>query len=198
MNNECLGPTFSENQKKEAIFQDGCLVIAREISDTIVHIVMQVSSGPTFPQNVISHAKRKSSIWPPFSNMATGERPFIWFLTWITIGLLHFYYLASEYCLPTISGSPLVITCACTQLCALKAKAVALTSTTTFGLASTFGQLFAALGNWWEGHPYYLPNVIFQSPSPVGRALCIHLTNSCLAPDTGSLISCTLDMLSKR
>ena len=49
-----------------------------------------------------------------------------------------------------------------------------------------------------ECHPHYLPNIIFLFPSPVGRALCIHLTSSCLAPDTGSLISCTLDMFYKR
>ena len=117
-------------------------------------------------QNVVLKPPRppltmQITIWLPFFKMAAGERPFIWFLTWITIGLLHFDYLASKYSLPTMSGSQLVITCARTQLCALKAKAVALTSTTTFGLAPAFGQLFAALGNWWECHPYYLPNIIF-------------------------------------
>ena len=60
-----------------------------------------------------------------------------------------------------MTGSQLVITCASTQLCALKAKAVALAPTTTFSLAPAFGQLFAALCNWWECHPHYLPNVVF-------------------------------------
>ena len=108
-----------------AIFQDGCLVIAREMNDTIVHFVMQathfaVCSGSTFPQKVVSHAK--NAIWPPFSNMAAGERHFMCFfyLDWDWIITFRLFG-------PPMSGSQLVVTCVRTQLCALKAKAVALT-----------------------------------------------------------------------
>ena len=92
----------------------------------------------------------------------------------------------------------LIIAFAGTQLCALKAKVVPFASSTTFSLAPAFCQLLTALGNWWECRPHYLPNFTFFSPPPVGRALCMHLTYSYLAPDTGSLISGTLHVLCKR
>ena len=63
----------------------------------------------------------------------------------------------------------LIIAFAGTQLCALKAKAVAFASSTTFSLAPAFCQLLTALGNWWECRPHYLPNFTFFSPPPVGN-----------------------------
>ena len=93
----------------------------------------------------------------------------------------------------------LIITFTGTQLSTLKTKMVAFaSSSSTFNLTPTFSQLLTVLSNWWECHPHYLPNVILFPPNPVGRTLHIHLINSCLAPDTGSLISCTLDVLCKR
>ena len=76
-----------------------------------------------------------------------------------------------------------------------KTKMEAFASSKTFSLAPTVRHLLTALINWWDCRPHYLPNITFFPPAPVGRTLHIHLTCSCLAPNTARLIGCMFDVL---
>ena len=91
----------------------------------------------------------------------------------------------------------LVLTFAGTQLCTLRAEAIAFASWSAFSLSAAFCQLLTRLSNGWKACPENLPDLTIFLPAPVGRVFSLYFAHCCLAACAGSLEGRPFHMLNK-